>query len=277
MYFRNPILRRQTMKTLLPIINGTGLFDSRNRFSHHKLTPCRTAKEFEIELFISNSGIAHINGVAYPISRGSVLVARPNDLRQTTPHVKCHFIHFVVHDQMIVQFINSLPRFFEVPYEECVPFFDDILKSFISADETSNICSVGLLLQLLYYLKQKPRFKTLRQDNLPQMDEALSLAVNFIHANYSHEITVEKIAEQCNLSTSYLFKLFQHYLHVTPMEYASNLRLENAKKLLLSDSLSISDVALTCGFSSQSYFSYFFKKRTGMSPGQFRKNAKYPK
>ena len=58
---------------------------------------------------------------------------------------------------------------------------------------------------------------------------------------------------------------------MTPTEYVSFLRLQKAKRLLIDTDLLIKEIAAECGFSNEYYFSNFFKKRTELSPQNFRK------
>ena len=56
----------------------------------------------------------------------------------------------------------------------------------------------------------------------------------------------------------------------SPINYLTDRRLEACKELLVSSNLSVAQVATSVGFSSQSYFSQIFRKKTGMTPRQYR-------
>ena len=57
----------------------------------------------------------------------------------------------------------------------------------------------------------------------------------------------------------------------TPLAYRDELRIEQAKRLLLRADLSVGEVAEECGFEDESYFVRFFKKNVGITPGAYRK------
>ncbi len=94
--------------------------------------------------------------------------------------------------------------------------------------------------------------------------------VAFINTNYMHKISLDEIAKESFLSSSYLSKLFKTEMKINLSTYINNVRVEKSKLLLLDSSLSIVDVATMVGFDEQSYFSKVFKNVTGVTPGKFR-------
>jgi AraC-like DNA-binding protein len=104
----------------------------------------------------------------------------------------------------------------------------------------------------------------------PQMAYVRS-AIHFIHKSYHRDIKVEDIANRLGLNRSYFHRIFKEYTGVTPIEYLTRVRINRAKNLLVKTNLSMSEVAHNIGIGSQQYFTYLFKKGTGMSPGKFRK------
>ncbi len=97
-------------------------------------------------------------------------------------------------------------------------------------------------------------------------------SITYIQDNYTRrEISVEQVADLFNISVSYYSKLFNESVGKTFPEVINELRLENAKKILLDDAnISVKQVAAENGFSSVSYFSSQFKKKYGISPTVYR-------
>ncbi|WP_157325778.1 AraC family transcriptional regulator [Paenibacillus anseongensis] len=93
----------------------------------------------------------------------------------------------------------------------------------------------------------------------------------FIHGNYENKITLEHIATSGSTSRTHCCKLFAQYLGQTPNEYLTNYRLKKSCELLMGTARSISDIALSCGFQSASYFSFVFRKEFGKTPNDYRK------
>jgi len=90
--------------------------------------------------------------------------------------------------------------------------------------------------------------------------------VKYINANYSQEVHLEGISKAVGVSASHISNIFKDEMGVSVMEYLKTLRLENAKKMLLSRTLSVTEVARQCGFNSPSYFSKLFRQRYHVRP-----------
>lgn len=99
----------------------------------------------------------------------------------------------------------------------------------------------------------------------------LRKALDYIHNNYSYPIHISGIARQIGIDRSYLYKLMQQRLHLSPQQYLIEYRLSRAKEMLAATSLSVTEIAFSCGFKDTPSFCRLFKKRTGASPGAFRR------
>lgn len=97
-------------------------------------------------------------------------------------------------------------------------------------------------------------------------------AMAFMSEKYSEEISIDMAAEHVNLNTSYFYKIFKQVTQRTPAEYLNSIRMSKAKTLLERSDIPINDICFYTGFNSRQYFSYAFRKYTGMTPGQYRKN-----
>lgn len=101
-------------------------------------------------------------------------------------------------------------------------------------------------------------------------DLKISHAIDYIHENFTDaNLTVARLAKDCNMSETYFRKLFFKNCGTAPLEYINNLRLKYAIELLNSNYYTVNEVAEKCGFSSSYYFSAFVKKETGLPPSKF--------
>ena len=101
--------------------------------------------------------------------------------------------------------------------------------------------------------------------------KSLSDVKKYINNNYSEKLSLNILSEKAVLSPVYFHKLFTEYYGITPSDYIMKIRISAAKQLLIPKDYSIARTAADCGFSSQSYFNYSFKKQTGLSPLKYRK------
>ncbi|BFT74555.1 hypothetical protein PAENIP36_59970 [Paenibacillus sp. P36] len=81
---------------------------------------------------------------------------------------------------------------------------------------------------------------------------------------------MSELAQNFSLTTDHFIRIFKQERGVTPYAYLQRCRLETAKTLLRMSTLSITDIAGSCGFSDIYNFSRFFQSKTGMSPSRFR-------
>lgn len=101
--------------------------------------------------------------------------------------------------------------------------------------------------------------------------------LSFIHTHYMDKITLDDIASSGNVSRSKCCELFRQYLNCSPVDFLNHYRLEISRKLLEDPSLSITDAAAYCGFSSCSYFIQQFRKTYGYTPGKAKLSSQHEK
>ena len=105
-------------------------------------------------------------------------------------------------------------------------------------------------------------------------DPDIGTAVQYIAEHYHQTIELSTLAKISGVSEGHFCRVFKSHTHLRPIEYIINLRIERAKDLLLeTPERHISDIAVMVGYSGASYFSKNFREKTGMSPGEYRKNS----
>lgn len=98
----------------------------------------------------------------------------------------------------------------------------------------------------------------------------IAKSISYMENHYTEDISVEFLAEMSHYSPRHFTRIFHETYHTTPLNYILSLRIHKACELLKTSSLTISQVALQCGFGDSNYFSRIFKKRLGVSPKQYR-------
>ncbi len=91
--------------------------------------------------------------------------------------------------------------------------------------------------------------------------------------NLSSFISISELAERVSLNRTTLQQVFKQVYGVTINEYRNQIRMQEAKNLLLRGDLSVTEVAGMCGYSNASKFAGTFRKVTGCLPGEWRKRA----
>lgn len=93
---------------------------------------------------------------------------------------------------------------------------------------------------------------------------------NIIRTQYAASLSIETIAKAMHFTPNYLGTVFKTVKGIGINRYLMNVRMENAQKLLRESSISVSEIALQCGFDNVTYFHSSFKKETGMTPSEYR-------
>lgn len=98
----------------------------------------------------------------------------------------------------------------------------------------------------------------------------LGRVIERIEASIECGIGLQSLAEEVSLSRSYFASAFRESTGVSPYRYLKLRRLNRASELLRDTALSLSEIALRCGFSSQAHFTVHFHREYGVTPGRFR-------
>lgn len=96
-------------------------------------------------------------------------------------------------------------------------------------------------------------------------------ACNYIENHLQDELTLDIVAQNTYISKSYLSQTFKLFTGESFSDYITNHRITLAKNLLLTTDFKIDYIATQCGFFSSTYFSTVFRKKTELSPSEFRK------
>ncbi|WP_210508926.1 AraC family transcriptional regulator [Naasia sp. SYSU D00057] len=106
---------------------------------------------------------------------------------------------------------------------------------------------------------------------LSSTERTVSLFLQRLRERTQEQWSVDRMAEECGLGRTRFVHYCKKMVNLTPLEYLSLLRVEQAKHLLTTTDLLVSDVAQLCGFQSSQYFSTSFRRATGMQPAQLRR------
>lgn len=93
-----------------------------------------------------------------------------------------------------------------------------------------------------------------------------------LRRNIAHQWTVEEMAALVGLGSTLFNERVKSYSGFSPLNYLINIRISEAIKLLKREDINLTDIALDTGFYSSQHFSTTFKKLTGYTPSEFRKN-----
>lgn len=116
-------------------------------------------------------------------------------------------------------------------------------------------------------------FERCRADEPEKQEErAINGITRYLQEHLEEEVSLSVLAEEFHLSAQYISQLFKSEIGVNFLAYLTNIRMEKAKKLLLSTALSIAEVSELTGYGDYRVFTKVFKKTEGITPSQFRRD-----
>ena len=115
-------------------------------------------------------------------------------------------------------------------------------------------------------------FERGRTENETLQDERTITGITrYLQEHLSEEISLNILSEQFHLNPQYISQLFKSEIGVNFLAYLTNIRMEKAKKLLISTSLSIAEISEKTGYGDYRVFTKVFKKSEGITPSQYRR------
>ena len=212
-----------------------------------------------------------------PVVEGSIIFFRPRERQEyifrSGSKSTSYYIHFTgrdcerilsdlgIHD--ITVFNMGKSTAFESTFEKMV------LEYSLKKSGHEYFCA-ALLLQLLTVISRKYELSKIHIDR--ESEKRINRALEVIYRSISTDISIDELAKECCLSSGHFSHLFKEIVGVSPHSYIIFLRMDKARDLLLNTRLPLREVGELVGCPDPNYFSRLFKKHTGMSPSEFRKN-----
>ena len=262
-----------------------------------ELCPAVTAhwhEEAELTLITEGACTYHIHLESYGAQAGDLLFIPPAELHSISiePGAEMTSATYVFHmdylntdsaDICTVKYLHPISRHtLMLPYiiRKEHPAYPKLLEVFHEMEQAYSERLPGyemMLKALLLYATALLLPYRRTESARPQLEDEhtakLKLVLEYIGEHYAEELTIPQLARLCFFSEYHFMRFFKKYIGVSCLEYIKNLRLEKAASRLAQGGRSVLDVSMSCGFSNLSYFYREFKKKYGMTPKQFIREA----
>ncbi|MBQ4145976.1 MAG: helix-turn-helix transcriptional regulator [Clostridia bacterium] len=179
-------------------------------------------------------------------------------------NVKFHML-----DKFIQQ--NQMSRFYlEKEKGELYHLFESIEREANKKDAYYDIYLKSYIYQLIALMYRKELLYD--RDTFSQLDdiEEIFPVIEYIDKNFDKELSLKNLAGIINCDEYRLCRLFKKILKTSVVNYINFTRISHAQNMLLDSNKTITEIALSCGFSSVQYFNRVFKKRMKCSPKTFK-------
>ncbi|UNK17104.1 AraC family transcriptional regulator [Paenibacillus sp. N3/727] len=257
---------------------------------------------FQIWYLAKGSFVHTVNSQVYEISKGDIFVIPPFTLHsveifpdQEIEIYGCEFMPSFVNERLVD--MPTDPAFFDVVFLEYFLRKESNAQSKITLDSVTEVTVRNVMNEMLTeYERRFPFFQIALKANLLLLLSILVRQVNgelvragfeksekyrgimtrvvdYIHNHYHEDLKLNSLCSLSNLSRSTFCILFKEWTGRTFNRYVTDLRILQAMMILKQPELSVTDVCFSTGFNELSYFCRIFKKYTGISPTDFRKQA----
>lgn len=241
-------------------------------FHHHD--------SYEIYFLESGSRKMLVQDRVYELSRGDILLIKPNILHRSMhsgPHTR---INIVFNDYFLSEYFS----------QKAIDYMTSCFNTeFIHLNPDENDKFYKLYLNLSSRLQKRQQHFIILADILDMLISLRNLdnksykqewshktksAAEYIRNNFAVISSIDEIADACFINKSYMCRLFKKEVGMTVFEYLNTIKIQHACKLLENPHLSMTEIAMQCGFSGASYFSFAFKELMNCTPSQFRQKTR---
>ncbi|MBR3979088.1 MAG: helix-turn-helix transcriptional regulator [Oscillospiraceae bacterium] len=252
-------------------LSNFGAFDYYLKKSGTVRTP-RQITHYEFEFYTENCpGGLRNDGVLYPAQKGGCCLSKPGQIQEIVKPYRGYYFNVVTQDPELCEMLDNLPGFFIMwNVSEVI----DLIKQMVSTEDSGLMGRLKLQSCACRILAILSRYRTnpkAADSGVYQHRKTLLMADKYLRENMTRDVNLLELAKLCSLDPTYFHKLYTAAFGQTPAQRHLGFRITAAKTALLEGKVSIADVAARCGFSSQTYFSYRFKKATGKTPAQYRR------
>ena len=258
-----------------------GLYDSKHEYANKKITQKRVVNVFEFDYIIScnESATSFIDGKSFSLAPNTLIIRKPNQICNSKLHFKCYCLHLEIpKDSPLYSELLNTPNFYTFISDKTYQtLFESLFEHLIKQENFHSDYFVNAkILELIYHVKKDGvHNQNAKANSLKKENKAIQNAITFIKQNYQEEVTLKSLGKLTGYSPNHFQRIFTLIIGVSPQSYLESVRINQSKYLLTNKELSISDIAYSCGFSSQSYFCKVFKKHTLLTPYEFRQKSQF--
>jgi AraC-like DNA-binding protein len=244
--------------------------------------PRHAHEEYQLNLSFNEPGGIRYRGAYHVVPAGQLSVVMPGEIHEprdpserTT--VSTHLTLYVQPSAFAAAARELAPSWRGLPTFGELALADPVVVKRFAAAHAALAASAGLpadvlLLELLAELVRRQAGVRLSGRDA-QAHKAVQLAREYLHANRSEQVSLADLSAVSGLSPYRLTRLFRAALGVPPHSYQIQLRVEHAKRLLLSGH-SVSAAGHEAGFYDLSHFTRHFRRHVGVPPGKYATGAR---
>lgn len=147
----------------------------------------------------------------------------------------------------------------------------ELRENRIGRNQLVNNLTENLCIQMVrhYHISQLEEVR-LFEKPLNEAQARFRPVLEYMHENLEAKLTIEKLADLTRMNRFHFIRAFKQAFGQSPYDFLTDLRITQAKRLLVHTRLSANEIGIQCGFFSASRFSAAFRQNTGMTPSAYR-------
>lgn len=242
--------------------------------------------DFEFILILNGSMSYNVNGNHLLLQTGEGLFVNSRSFHYgySDTHTDCSFFCILLSPELLssneyfrTTCINPLTQNAQFPFQKltvAVPWQYSIINDLSELYTVNNqklypFHIVQKFAHILEILFQNMNSSTEYEQNKEDI-QAITAMIGFVQKHYQNKLILKDISNAGNCGKTKCTSLFQKYLSTSPISFLNHYRLKRGSLLLRSTSMSITEIAYACGFSTTSYFCELFHKYYNITPGAYR-------
>jgi len=252
------------------IVNCTGIY----RMTRPYETNIPSGRnDYYLQYCIEGSVAVTVEGKTSLMTPGQIFIIPPRtpyNCKNASDQVLYYWVHFTGND------VDNVLKRFSLECNKThtsgnnkriVRLFRELFREFLwrdrCFDDTTQACMVAILAEL-------SRMRNANTKENEPTSETIFRSLSHFHRNIHKPITVAQLAEAEHFSPSRYRTVFRRCMGMSPSEYMTQMRMRRACELLSMADLSVGEVAESCGYQDQLYFSRVFRAHFGVAPSKYR-------
>lgn len=263
-------------KTRPLVVGSCGTYRLYNR---PKLPTYRPRGRLDFQILYVTAGKAHffLDEEYVEVTAGHMVLYQPKELQRYvyygTDQTEVFWVHFTGSNVKNILRGYGIPLTGHVFYTGQFPEYQNLFLKMIQELQTCSLHYEELLaLHLRHLLILISRHLSSGHKLADYVQSEIEAAIRYFSEHYNTDIVIDTYAASIHRSTAWFIRGFKKYTGMTPMQYIISVRIENAQRLLCTQDYNVTEVAAIVGYDNPLYFSRLFKKQTGISPTDYRKN-----
>lgn len=255
-------------------------FERQTGVKSKSLNHLQTHDFYEVYYLSDGKRKYFLDNTIYTITPGDLIIIPPDVIHRTIEDGENVYSRILMDiplhyfDQELLKLCKIAPPayFISIPKSH-QPVLNNLLQKleneYRSKDEHSQYLIKQLINELLIFLIRSTQHHDFSHSAV-ESGQLINQATRYISENYEKPLSLNEIAKQLGISKSHFCRLFKKKTGANFSDYLTGVRINEAAKMLRATDLSVTEIALRCGYNDSAYFAMIFKKIKNTTPLKYR-------